>query len=164
MSAQQTSKERLASVIDVIDMRLKNTAPAHALIAPEDWRLLKPLLLAGLYAEPPASAQPPLLARHRDEWREDTGPVVWWKFPVDEPAWIGAPNDSDWPGYHTHWTPHPALPERIGYSTETKPDEQQTCMAARCTKPAAAGSTLCQEHYDALPAPMRGCSSEGEGQ
>lgn len=42
------SKERLASLIDVIDTRLKNTAPAHALIAPEDWKLLKPLLLAGL--------------------------------------------------------------------------------------------------------------------
>jgi len=41
------------------------------------------------------------------EYHEDQGAVVWWKFPVNEPAWIGTPSDSDWPGYHTHWTPHP---------------------------------------------------------
>lgn len=41
----------LSSLIDVIDTRLKNTAPAHAMIAPEDWKLLKPLLLAGLAAQ-----------------------------------------------------------------------------------------------------------------
>lgn len=49
-------------------------------------------------------------ARPLSEWHEDDGPVVWWKFPVDEPAWIGTPNCDDWPGYHTHWTPHPAIP------------------------------------------------------
>lgn len=49
-------------------------------------------------------------ARPLDDWHEDDGPVVWWKLPVDEPAWIGTPLDSDWPGYHTHWTPHPAAP------------------------------------------------------
>lgn len=46
------------------------------------------------------------------EWHEDDGPVVWWRFLVDEPAWIGTPLDDDWPGYHTHWTPHPKPPER----------------------------------------------------
>ncbi|MEN1942691.1 hypothetical protein WCE55_02365 [Luteimonas sp. MJ293] len=49
-------------------------------------------------------------ARPLDDWHEDDGPVVWWKLPVDEPAWIGTPLDSDWPEYHTHWTPHPAVP------------------------------------------------------
>lgn len=49
-------------------------------------------------------------ARPLSEWHEDDGPVTWWKFPVDEPAWIGTPNSSDWPGYHTHWTPHPPMP------------------------------------------------------
>ena len=44
------------------------------------------------------------------EWHEDDGAVVWWRFLVDEPAWIGTPLDDDWPGYHTHWTPHPAAP------------------------------------------------------
>lgn len=32
----------------------------------------------------------------------------------------------------------------------------ETCMAARCNKSAMPDSTLCKEHYDALPAPMRG--------
>lgn len=48
--------------------------------------------------------------RPLSEWHEDDGPAVWWKFPVEEAAWIGGPNDSDWPGYHTHWTPHPTEP------------------------------------------------------
>lgn len=48
--------------------------------------------------------------RTLDEWHEDLGDVVWWKFPVNEPAHIGSPISSDWPGYHTHWTPHPQVP------------------------------------------------------
>lgn len=39
------------------------------------------------------------------EYHEDNGPVLWWSFPVNEPPYVGAPFDSDWPGYHTHWTP-----------------------------------------------------------
>ena len=50
-------------------------------------------------------------ARPLAEYHEDFGPVVWWRFPVHEPAWIGTPLDDDWPGYHTHWTPHPPVPE-----------------------------------------------------
>lgn len=52
----------------------------------------------------------PPKARPISEYHEDMGPVVWWLFPVNEPAWIGAPTDSDWPGYHSHWTPHPSIP------------------------------------------------------
>ena len=48
--------------------------------------------------------------RPLDSWHEDFGPVTWWKLPVEEPAWIGTPLDTDWPGYHTHWTPHPNIP------------------------------------------------------
>jgi len=50
-----------------------------------------------------------VIPRPIEEYHEDMGPVTWWKFPIDEPAWIGTPNDSDWPGYHTHFTPHPPL-------------------------------------------------------
>jgi hypothetical protein len=49
-----------------------------------------------------------------DEYHEDEGPVMWWTWQGDswlyEPSWCGTPSDSDWPGYHTHWTPHPELP------------------------------------------------------
>ena len=43
-------------------------------------------------------------ANHRDTWSEDIGPVLWWKFPVDEPPYCGTPLDDGWPGDHTHWT------------------------------------------------------------
>jgi hypothetical protein len=52
-------------------------------------------------------------ARPLKEWHEDYGPVTWWAFPVMEPSWIGKPDDSDWPGYHTHWTPHPPIPRGV---------------------------------------------------
>jgi len=60
-------------------------------------------------------SQPPVPERARllSEWSEAQGPVVWWAPPVREPSWIGQPGDSDWPGYHTHWTPHPKVPANI---------------------------------------------------
>jgi hypothetical protein len=45
-----------------------------------------------------------------EDYHEDLDPVLWWRFPVDEPPWCGSPNDSDWPGYHTHFTQLPAVP------------------------------------------------------
>lgn len=73
------------------------------------------------------------VARPYDEWHEDIGPVLWWKFPIEEPPYVGTPNDlgfaikveiteptgkqalnpvlvGGWPGYHTHWTPITAAP------------------------------------------------------
>ncbi|MNW53644.1 hypothetical protein D3C74_312100 [compost metagenome] len=44
-------------------------------------------------------------ARPIDEWHEDYGDVLWWKFPICEPPYVGDPRDIDWPDYHTHWTP-----------------------------------------------------------
>lgn len=44
-------------------------------------------------------------ARPIDEWGEDYGDVLWWTFPIEEPPYCGNPFCSDWPGYHTHWTP-----------------------------------------------------------
>ena len=82
---------------------------------PEDWQVAWVARWGRkhepLYTQPhpqPPSAQN---ARPLSEWHEDDGPVVWWLFPVHEPAWIGTPLDTDWPGYHTHWTPHPTVPE-----------------------------------------------------
>lgn len=59
-----------------------------------------------LFAAPP----PPCPVEPLEKYHEDQGPVCWWAFPVNEPAWIGQPTDDDWPGYHTHWTPHPPIP------------------------------------------------------
>jgi hypothetical protein len=67
-------------------------------------------------------------ARPIEEWNEEMGNVLWWRFPVEEPPYVGTPNDlghevviavgyphedvktythnvGGWPGYHTHFTP-----------------------------------------------------------
>lgn len=44
-------------------------------------------------------------ARPLAAYHDDDGPVLWWRFPIDEPPYVGTPGDDDWPGYHTHWTP-----------------------------------------------------------
>lgn len=44
-------------------------------------------------------------ARPIDQWHEDIGDVLWWSFPIEESPYCGSPLDSDWPDYHTHWTP-----------------------------------------------------------
>lgn len=54
----------------------------------------------------------PLIALQRvEQWSESDGPVLWWRLPVVEPPFAGTPLDSDWPGYHTHWTriPNPSI-------------------------------------------------------
>jgi hypothetical protein len=50
----------------------------------------------------PASEPP--RARTLSSWHEDMGPKLWWRFPITEPPYVGSPLDTDWPGYHTHWT------------------------------------------------------------
>lgn len=90
------------------------------------WQAANPRLklVRQLYAapQPAVAAGWPLIARALDEWHEDDGPVMWWAWNgsasgwAGEPAWCGTPLSSDWPGYHTHWTPHPALP--LAPSTE----------------------------------------------
>ena len=72
-------------------------------------------------------------ARPLSEWHEDIGPVLWWRFPVVEPPYVGTPLDrgrmvsvqiagadepflratlevGGWLGVHTHWTPLPDPP------------------------------------------------------
>ncbi len=44
------------------------------------------------------------------EWHEDMGDQFWWIFPITEPPYCGSPLSSDWPGYHTHFTPF-AIPK-----------------------------------------------------
>lgn len=38
------------------------------------------------------------------EWSEEDGDVLWWKFPVEEPPYVGTPLDTNWLSYHTHFT------------------------------------------------------------
>lgn len=56
-----------------------------------------------------------------DDWHEDIGPVLWWFFPVQEAPWCGTPECSDWPGYHTHWTPLPGVMQPDGVPANPTP-------------------------------------------
>lgn len=76
----------------------------------QDAQVLCDLFFAGTNVTPPDILGHNHKCYPLDEWHEDDGDVVWWKFPVSEPAWIGTPNDDSWPGYHTHWTAHPPIP------------------------------------------------------
>lgn len=40
----------------------------------------------------------------RIEWNEDDGNVLWWKFPIVEPPYVGTPLCDGFPDYVTHWT------------------------------------------------------------
>ncbi|RZS80613.1 hypothetical protein [Pigmentiphaga kullae] len=77
------------------------------------------MLTEGGAPQPAAQAAPivPLIARALAEWHEDDGQVLWWAWCghewAGEAPWCGTPLDSDWPGYHTHWTAIPAMPASL---------------------------------------------------
>jgi len=80
-----------------------------------------------------ALSKPPK-ARPLADYHEDFGAVLWWKFPIAEPPYVGSPNDSDWPEYHTHWTPLSAawIPELTDDSTQRE-DRDAEAQAADTT-------------------------------
>lgn len=87
--------------------------------------------------------------RTLSEWSEEDGDVLWWRFPIEEPPYVGTPLDQGqcvevtaraygvnrlmrfdvggWPGYHTHWTPIP-MPTLPG-ETKWPPADHQHCQA-----------------------------------
>ena len=73
--------------------------------------------------------------RSLDDWHEDIGPVLWWFFPVQEAPWCGGPNDSDWPGYHTHWTPLPGVMQPEGAPAQPTPVPPDLVAKARNPPP-----------------------------
>lgn len=90
------------------------------------------------------------IARPLAEWHEDDGPALWWRFPIMEPLYVGTPLDcptrveiaidgwvtdtrkfGGWPGYHTHWTPLPPLPdEPAARANQSTPDMIHRAEAA----------------------------------
>lgn len=52
-------------------------------------------------------------ARHIDEWHEDDGPVLWWRDPIEEPPYVGTPDDADFDETLKWWSPIdiPEIPE-----------------------------------------------------
>ena len=39
-----------------------------------------------------------------DEWHEDFGDCLWWKYPMEKPPYCGTPLDEYFPEYVTHFT------------------------------------------------------------
>lgn len=40
------------------------------------------------------------------DWTEEDGYMLWWRFPITEPPYVGSPLDTAWvEGAYTHWTP-----------------------------------------------------------
>lgn len=56
--------------------------------------------------------------RRLEEWGEEYGDCLWWKFPIAEPPYSGSPLDAAWPEYHTHFT-------KICYPHEPKEEPKQ---------------------------------------
>ncbi len=50
--------------------------------------------------------------RPASAWHDDYGFVLWWRLPIEEPPYCGAPLDDGWTGdYYSHWTPLPPAKE-----------------------------------------------------
>lgn len=107
--------ERISEMLMECADRLGNFP--RATIDPRSWRHLL------VYAPKDEIAQRfsrITVARPEHEWHEDFGDVLWWRFPIQEPPWVGSPLGDDWPTmetpdgtrvpYYTHWTPI-AVPE-----------------------------------------------------
>lgn len=97
-----------ATVGEAIAVKLREMFP--------DWEqdqlesIANELSQAATLHTPPPVATATVEARPEAEWHEDMGDVLWWKFPVTEAPWVGSPLGSDWPEYHTHFTPLPPIP------------------------------------------------------
>lgn len=92
-------------LVELIDDFIHNVDLKHWYSEELDEKLADDLIAHGVTVQE--------CARPLEEWGEDYGDVLWWKFPIEEPPYVGSPLDADWPGYHTHWTPItlPKLPQ-----------------------------------------------------
>lgn len=118
--------------VDASDLQLKQAFDDHLreMVARPDY--------FGIWPDTIEDAQALLseeVARPIDDWHEDFGCVLWWRFPIVDPPYVGSPLDlgkpvevrfpapsepdgiktltfyvGGWPGYHTHWTPLSVIP------------------------------------------------------
>lgn len=70
--------------------RRNNLIKAAALIVAEIERLDRASLR---HASPCPSPAPGAVVRLLSKWSEEDGAVLWWKFPIEEPPYVGTPND-----------------------------------------------------------------------
>lgn len=66
--------------------------------------------LAEALSPPPMTLLHVSPARPIDEYHEDLGNVLWWRFPIEEPPYCGSTLDCGFPDDVTHFTPLGELP------------------------------------------------------
>jgi len=97
--------------MDLETIRARCSQPITEIVAsPRDYFRVQQILRdrADLLAE----VERLLTVRSRDDYHEDDGPVLWWRFPIVEPPYVGTPTDETWSeheleGFYTHWSPIP---------------------------------------------------------
>lgn len=87
-----------------------------------------------------------------DDWSDDDSFVLWFKFPIDEPPYVGSPLCCDWPGYHTHWR-RIAVP--LAPPVATRATLQESGIVA-APSPAAGDATV----YNAYGDPTEGTRAD----
>jgi hypothetical protein len=95
------------------EARLRRLRAENAELAEGVRRLAEINEIARDMARSHAVQRAAMTARPLDEWHEDAGAVLWWRFPIEEPPYVGTPLDDRFPDYVTHWTPI-AIPEEPG--------------------------------------------------
>ena len=83
----------------------------------------------------------------REEWTEETGNALWWKFPITEPPYIGSPLDEDFSDEYTHFTSIPV--PLFSVAKETCRSSSETPNQANTGKTAGPDKG---KHYAALVA------------
>ena len=65
--------------------------------------------VATLRAALAAARDAAVMLRPVDDWHEDIGDVMWFRYPIEEPPMVTSPISSDWPGddYFSGWIPLP---------------------------------------------------------
>ena len=86
---------------------LAQEMPAGTIISDPQWWAPRIVARAAALLQHHPDARAGLEAKNPrplEEWHEDMGSALWWRFPIKEPPYVGCPLCSDWSGYHTHWT------------------------------------------------------------
>lgn len=91
------------SITEILDLRARrddllrsnNTFEQRARNAERELREVHKVneRILSLYMALLGDSAPPIIARPLAEYHEGMGDVLWWKFPITEPPYVGTPND-----------------------------------------------------------------------
>ena len=86
----------------------------------------------------------------KEEWHEDLGPALWWKFPIVEPPYVGTPLDEDFSADLTHFTsiPYPMFSaiKETGRASSANPPRNNLSKAREPDHVKPRFDTLVEKH------------------